>query len=61
MFVIDDAKLPPPTPAIAAITMKVVYDVPGCMKIASRIVGTRSSAALTIVQFRPPNTATANV
>ena len=61
MFVIDDAKLPPPTPAIAATIMKVVYDVPGCMTIAARMVGISSRAALTIVQFRPPNLATAKV
>jgi hypothetical protein len=61
MFVIDDAKLPPPTPAIAATIMNVVYDVPGCMTIAARIVGNSSSAALTMVQLRPPNYATANV
>ena len=61
MLVIDDAKLPPPSPAKHATTMKVVYDVPGCMTIAARIVGMSSSAALTIVQLRPPNFATANV
>ena len=40
MFVIDDAKLPPPTPATAATTMNVVYDVPGCaMKYSVSAVG----------------------
>ena len=38
-----------------------MYDVPGSMTIAARIVGMSSSAALTIVQFRPPNFATAKV
>jgi hypothetical protein len=61
MLVIEDAKLPPPRPAKHATTTKVVYDVPGCMTIAARIVGTSSSAGLTIVQLRPPNIATANV
>ena len=61
MFVIDEAKLPPPRPAKHATTMNVVYEVPGCMTIAARTVGTSSRAALTIVQFRPPNFATANV
>ena len=61
MFVIDDAKLPPPTPARHATSMNVVYDVPGCMTIAAAIVGTSSRAALTIVQFRPPKRATAKV
>ena len=61
MFVIDEAKLPPPTPAKTATTMNVVYEVPGCMTNAARIVGTSSSAALMIVQFRPPKTATAIV
>jgi hypothetical protein len=41
--------------------MNVVYEVPGCMTNAARIVGTSSSAALMIVQFRPPKTATAIV
>ena len=31
------------------------------MTIAARMVGTSSSAAQTIVQFRPPNRATAKV
>jgi len=29
MLVIDDAKLPPPIPAVAATNMNVVYDAPG--------------------------------
>jgi hypothetical protein len=61
MFVIDDAKLPPPRPAKHATIMNVVYEVPGCMTVAARIVGTSSSDALTIVQLRPPMRATANV
>ena len=61
MFVIDEAKLPPPTPAKHATITNVVYDVPGCMTIAARTVGINSKAALMIVQFRPPKRATANV
>ena len=40
--------------------MKVVYEVPGCITNAAS-VGTSSRAAQTIVQFRPPNIATAKV
>src|SRR6266498_2411221 len=61
MFAIDEAKLPPPTPVIAARIIRVVYDTPGLIRIAAGIVGRSSRAALMIVQFRPPNVATANV
>lgn len=61
MFVIDDAKLPPPTPPIAATSRSVPSDVPGCMTTAANPAGTSSSAALMIVQFRPPNLATARL
>lgn len=61
MFVIEEAKLPPPTPVSAATTRSVVYDTPGFMTKAAATVGTSSSSALTIVQLRPPNFATAKV
>src|SRR5881392_2074747 len=61
MFVIDEAKLPPPTPVIAASTISVVYETPGLIRIAAGMVGSRSSDALMIVQFRPPKVATAKV
>ncbi len=61
MFVIDDAKLPPPTPPRAATSRNVPSDVPGCSTIAARTVGISSSAADTTVQLRPPNFATAKV
>src|SRR3954452_10800983 len=61
MFVIDDAKLPPPTPAIAATISSVSYDTPGLTTNAAVMVGMRSNSALTIVQLRPPNFATAKV
>ena len=62
MFAIEEAKLPPPTPAIAASTISVVYDTPGSQQRARRRrVGISSSSALTIVQLRPPNRATAKV
>jgi hypothetical protein len=61
MFAIEDAKLPPPTPATAAMTSMVVKDTPGFSRTAMSRVGTRRSAALNTVQLRPPNFATANV
>src|SRR5438552_15633062 len=61
MLAIDDEKLPPPTPAIAATISIVLNDTPGCSANAATIAGSSNSAALTIVQFRPPNFATANV
>ena len=62
MLVIDEAKLPPPKPANAATTMKVVYDASGRFITHSvNSVGIRSSSALTIVQLRPPNFAGATV
>jgi hypothetical protein len=54
MFAIDEAKLPPPTPATAASTIIVVYDTPGRSSNATPTLGARSSSALTIVQLRPP-------
>src|SRR3989440_5649848 len=61
MLVIDEAKLPPPTPVIAARIISVVYDTPGLTRIAVGIAGSSSRAALMIVQLRPPKVATANV
>ena len=61
MFVIEEAKLPPPTPANMATISSVVNETPGSRKIAIRIVGISSSSALMIVQLRPPNMATAKV
>ncbi len=61
MLVIEEAKLPPPTPVSAATTISVVYDTPGFITKAAVTVGTSSSSALTTVQFRPPNIATAKV
>src|ERR687890_230566 len=50
MLAIEDAKLPPPTPATAARINSVAYETPGSIR-----------TALTIVQLRPPKRATANV
>src|SRR6185369_14057305 len=61
MFAIDEAKFPPPTPAIAARTINVVYDTPGRSNRVTPRHGTNSRAALTTVQLRPPKRATANV
>ncbi len=62
MLAIDEAKLPPPKPAVAAIRQNTQYGVSGfCTAHANSSVGTSSSAALTIVQLRPPNLGTANV
>jgi hypothetical protein len=60
ILVMDEAKLPPSAPATAAVTRKVVKDIPSCMMIAAKMVGISWSAALMIVQFRPPKRATAN-
>ena len=61
MLAIELAKLPPPTPAMQDTTSSVVKETPGSRTIAVAMVGRRSSAALMIVQFRPPNLATAKV
>jgi len=62
MLAIEEAKLPPPKPAVAAMTQKTQYGVPGCCTTwANSRVGTSRSAALTIVQFRPPKRGTAKV
>src|SRR5215210_7044111 len=61
MLAIELAKLPPPTPARQDTTSRVVNETPGSSTIAVAMVGISSSAALTIVQLRPPNLATAKV
>src|SRR5437879_6491289 len=61
MFVIDEAKLPPPRPVIAARTSSVSNDADGVRKNAVETVGMSSSSALTTVQLRPPKRATARV
>ena len=62
MLVIDEAKLPPPTPANSEMINKVSEkETPGLRKIAIRVVGISSSRAETIVQFRPPNLPTEKV
>jgi hypothetical protein len=61
MLAMELAKLPPPTPARQETTSSVVKETPGSSTIAVATVGISSSAALTIVQLRPPNRATANV
>ena len=57
-----EAKLPPPRPAVAATSSISQNGVSGWVtKYASASVGMNSTAALKIVQFRPPNVVTANV
>ncbi len=61
MLAIDEAKLPPPTPATAATTSRVDSETPGSMTASANSSGTTSSKALNTVQLRPPNLATAKV
>ena len=63
MFAIELAKLPPPKPAVAAITQKTQYGVSGSLHDDTRRAASGSAAApaLIIVQLRPPNFGTANV
>ena len=61
MFAIDDAKLPPPTPASAAAMSRVVYVTPGFSTTAVKMAGTSNISVLKMVQLRPPNFATAKV
>ncbi len=57
-----DAKLPPPRPAVPAASAINQNGVVGRVtSTATSVVGISSSAALTIVQLRPPNLGTANV
>ena len=61
MFAIEEAKLPPPTPASIATASSVPNETPGSSTIPAATHGTSSSSALMIVQFRPPTRATASV
>src|SRR3954470_20151299 len=69
MFAIDEEKLPPPKPAVAAHSASthicVLWLCPASQPlgttIASRSVGMSSSDALIPVHARPPNRGTANV
>ena len=61
MLVIEEAKFPPPRPPTAATATNTQYGVPGCMTTAAKTTGISSNDALTIVQLRPPNRATAKV
>ena len=61
MLVIEEAKLPPPTPANRDTSSSVLKETPGSSTTAIMIEGISSSRALTIVQFRPPNMPTAKV
>src|SRR4051794_37606988 len=69
MFAMDDEKLPPPNPAVAAHPSSTQNWVSwlwcasqplGTTRATSR-VGMSSSAALIVVQVRPPNFGTAKV
>src|SRR5687768_7784973 len=62
MLAIEEAKLPPPRPAVAAATTNIQYGVPGVLtQYAISPIGISSSAADTVVQVRPPKRATATV
>src|SRR3954452_12123524 len=62
MLAIEEAKLPPPKPAVAAIATNTQNGVSGrCTKYANNSVGMTSSPALTTVQLRPPTFGTAKV
>jgi hypothetical protein len=63
MFAIDEAKLPPPSPASAATTSSVANPVV-CGRVtttARAVAGSSRSRAEITVQLRPPNRGTANV
>ena len=69
MLAIDDEKLPPPRPAVAAQSSSTQSCVswlcsssqPLGTTMASSSVGMNSSAALIVVHARPPKRGTANV
>ena len=69
MFAIDEEKLPPPKPAVAAQAKRTQNCVswlwaasqPLGTRNASSVTGTRSSPALIAVHTRPPKRGTANV
>ncbi len=57
-----EAKLPPPSPAVAAAANSAQYGVDGLATMtASNVVGINSNRALTMVQLRPPKRGTAKV
>ncbi|CAO0826220.1 hypothetical protein SMICM17S_04756 [Streptomyces microflavus] len=60
MLVMEEAKLAPPTPAVAPISRNTHSGVPGrWTKTRARTVGTRSTAEANTVQLRPPKRVTA--
>ena len=62
MFVIEEAKLPPPNPASAAQARSTPKEVSGWVTTQARAVaGSRRKSEEMIVQLRPPNTGTAKV
>src|SRR5829696_3824066 len=62
MLAIDDAKLPPPNPAVAAINSSTANGRSGCVTAhASPRHGTTSRSAEITVQLRPPKIGTAKV
>ncbi len=69
MLAIEEEKLPPPTPAVAAHASRtqnwVSWPCPAShplgTTVASSRVGIKSSEALVAVHARPPNLGTANV
>src|SRR5262245_12966007 len=62
MLAIEEAKLPPPKPAVAATNNSTPKGISGLDTAhASRRHGINSSSAETMVQLRPPNIGTANV
>ncbi len=62
MLAIDEAKLPPPKPAVAATASSTANGMSGWPTTqASNRQGISKSAAEMVVQLRPPNTGTAKV
>src|SRR3954454_9895689 len=61
MLVIEEAKLPPPKPARAAMTSRVEYETPGLIRNDAVTVGMSSRVAAKTVQLRPPKRATARL
>src|ERR1700739_712801 len=62
MLAIDEAKLPPPKPAVAAMAARTGNGIWGGLTAhASSRHGTTNSDAEMIVQLRPPKTGTAKV
>src|ERR1700742_3701105 len=62
MLAIEEAKFPPPRPAVAATATSTANDMWGWPTAqASSRQGISNSIAETVVQLRPPKTGTANV